>query len=405
MARDITEGRASYAIATDIGVVSSSAIWQNTDVAYDVAIGGLPFIYAISDARPYIRQTASFRKDQFDNGAEPGEQSLTGWWFRSQSSFHKGAGIKFYDTTAGETTSHRYFESRGVDVWTKGQVTLLKNCSQSSHYTTGALTTLSGQYRPTQSIRSIKWNTTSGVLLKDEYDVDKIASDGTATHFINYTAGSGVYPVYAICDDGTYAYWVTNATSGGTTKLTMYKKSLTGSAASTADEVKMFDAVAVISNATMEFVKERIILCADNKVYEIATSATALPTPVYTHSTSGYIYTSIAASGSAIYVAGYNGIQSTINKFTLNTNGTMPTLTSAIIAAELPVGEVVHRIFYYLGYMLIGTNKGVRVATVADGSGDLNYGPLMIETSQPVYDFAARDHFRSEEHTSELQSH
>ena len=85
--RDITEGRATRAIATDIGIVSDGAIWQNTDINYDVAIGGLPFIYAINDNRPYIRQTAPFRKEQFDNQTEPGEQSLTGWWIRSQSSF------------------------------------------------------------------------------------------------------------------------------------------------------------------------------------------------------------------------------------------------------------------------------------------------------------------------------
>ncbi len=93
--RDITEGRSTRAVAVDIGVVSSTAIWQNTDMSYDVAIGGLPFFYAINDSRPYIRQTAPFRKDQFDNGAEPGEQSLTGWWIRSQASFHSGSGIKF----------------------------------------------------------------------------------------------------------------------------------------------------------------------------------------------------------------------------------------------------------------------------------------------------------------------
>jgi len=89
--RDITEGRGSStanvgrAIAVDIGIVSTNSVWQNTDIAYDTAIGGLPFIYAINDTRPYIRQTAPFRKDQFDNGTEPGEQSLTGWWIRRRS--------------------------------------------------------------------------------------------------------------------------------------------------------------------------------------------------------------------------------------------------------------------------------------------------------------------------------
>jgi len=69
----------------------------------------------------------------------------------------------------------------------------------------------------------------------------------------------------------------------------------------------------------------------------------------------------------------------------------MPTLTSAIVAAELPVGEIVHKIFYYLGYMMIGTNKGIRAAAVSDQDGSISYGPLIVETTQPCYDFAARD--------------
>jgi hypothetical protein len=359
-------------------------------MSYDVAIGGLPFFYAINDSRPYIRQTAPFRKDQFDNGAEPGEQSLTGWWIRSQASFHSGSGIKFYDpATTDENGHYRFADSKGLNVWTKGQATLLKSCA-STHLTTGAIAS-NGVTQ--QHLRSIKWSTNKGVLLLDEYDVDKIASDGTVTHFVDYNAGAGVYPVYSICDDGTKAYWVTNATSGGTTKLTVFSKPLTGSSASTADEVKLFDASGVISNATMEYVKERIVLCADNKVYEFSSSATILPTPVYTHPSTSHVYTSVAASGPAIYVAGYNGIQSTIQKFTLSTAGVMPTLTSAVIAAELPVGEIVHKISYYLGYMLIGTNKGIRVAAVSDQDGSLNYGPLIVETTQPCFDFAARDHY------------
>ena len=359
-------------------------------MSYDVAIGGLPFFYAINDSRPYIRQTAPFRKDQFDNGTEPGEQSLTGWWIRSQASFHSGSGIKFYDpATTDENGHYRFAESKGLDVWTKGQVTLLKNCT-STHVTTGAL---ASNGTPQQHVRSIQWNSTSGVLLHDEYDVDKIAVDGTVTHFIDYNAGSA-YPVYAICDDGTYAYWITKISDAGVIKTAMYKKPLTGSSASTADETQMWKTSSVVvSNASMEYVKERIVLCLNNAVYEMSSSATALPTALYTHPASSHVFTSITASGSAIYVSGYNGIQSTIGKFTLSTAGVMPTLTSAVIAAELPVGEIVHRIYYYLGYMMIGTNKGVRAATVSDTDGSLNYGPLIVETSQPCYDFAARDHY------------
>ena len=381
--RDITEGRAERAIAFDVGIVSTGAIWQNTDIAYDVAVGGLPFIYAISDARPYIRQTAPYRKDQFDNGQEPGEQSLTGWWIRSQMSFHSGAGIKFYDpATTDENGHYRFTDSKGVDIWTKGQATLLKSCTP-GHITTGSLRSSGRRF---QELRSIEWNNTKGVLLHDEYDVDKIDTTGTETHFINYNAGTDA-PVYAICDDGTTAYWITNSS----TKKEVYKKALTLDY--TTAGTLMFDEIGTVSNAIMEYVKDRIVMCADNKVYEFSGSAVAMPTAVYTHPVSSHVYTSITASGPAIYVAGYNGIQSTIQKFTLSSAGVMPTLTSAVVAAELPVGEIVHKIYYYLGYMMIGTNKGIRAAVVSDQDGSINYGPLIVETSQPCYDFAARDHF------------
>jgi hypothetical protein len=390
--RDITEGRASRAIAVDVGVVATSAIWQNTDIAYDVAIGGMPFIYAISDARPYIRQTAPFRKEQFDNQTEPGEQSLTGWWIRSQMSFHGGDGITFFDPAQSASSSpaqYRFADSQGVNVFEQGEVTLLKSVVD-THEITGPVAGTNYELR-NQHLRSIQWSGTNGVLLHDEYDVDKIAADGTVTHFIDYNTG-GAEPVRAICDDGIFAYWVSNATAGGANKLHMYKKALTD--ATTTIPSPMFTATGVvIQHAEMEFIKDRIVLCVNNSVYEVSTVASALPTPVYTNPNTNYIYTSIAASGPAIYTAGHSGIYSTIQKYTLNTSGVMPTLTSAIVAAELPAGEIVTKLYYYLGYMCIGTNKGIRVATVSDQDGSLNYGPLIVETSQPVYDFAGRDRF------------
>ncbi len=61
-----------------------------------------------------------------------------------------------------------------MDVWTKGQVTLLKKV-EPAHITTGG-TRANG--RPWQFLRSIKWqnngNTYNGVLSHDEFDVDKL---------------------------------------------------------------------------------------------------------------------------------------------------------------------------------------------------------------------------------------
>jgi hypothetical protein len=441
--------------------------YNSTNEAYDVAINGQPYFLMSSDDSPYRRVTAQYRKQQYDQTREAGEQSLTGWWFRSQSSFHLGQGIKFFEPAQDESLRFQYTESKGLDVWTRGQATLILD-TDATHQTTG---TLNDNLRPQQFLRSVQWtqnnNTYLGCLLLDGFDIDKIyptitatvtnkaltsnvatlttsaahgfavgmeivvtgvdatfngtytiasvpttttltyaktatdvpstASTGTITsvvqHFVDYNSGTDD-KVYAMCDDGVNCYWVTNVTSGGVTKLTMYKKPLTGySTDSPTTTVKMFDTTGIIvTNAVMEFTKERIVACINNKVYEIATTATALPTAVYTHPVDNFVYTSITSSGAAIYVTGFSGTQSNIQKFTLASNGTMPTLTSAITAAEMPSGERIYKIAYYLGYMMIGTTKGIRAAQVAD-DGSLAYGPLIWENDQPVYDFAFRDKF------------
>ncbi len=209
--------------------------------------------------------------------------------------------------------------------------------------------------------------TITGVPTSTTFTYAKTATNVTSTavspvgtgvtnviHFIDYNTGTDD-PVFAICDDGTTAFWVTNDTVSG--KIEVNKKALTGTSA-TSPTVMFTSPGLTVTNAVIEFVKERLVMCANNAVYEFSGSATSLPTALYTHPSADHVYSSITASGAAIYIAGYNGIQSTIQKFTLASNGTMPTLNSAQVAAELPAGEVIHTIKYYLGYMMIGTSKG-----------------------------------------------
>jgi hypothetical protein len=459
---DITEG-IPYVLSNPAGSTAYSA----TGEAYDVAIGGLPFFLLNSDDAPYRRVTAQYRKQQIDQSREPGEQTLTGWWVRSQSSFHYGQGIKFFEPIQDESLRFQYTESKGIDVWTKGQATLLKSCN-SQHVVTGGI---QANGRPWQMMRSIQWTTNSikydGVLLTDEYDVDKVfpkitvsitnkaltsnvatlttsavhglctgmeivitgvdatfngtyritgvpttttftyaktaadvpsaavspAGTGVAEviHFVDYNSGAD-YPVFAICDDGVNAYWVTNKLVGANQRLTVYKKPLTGD--STTAETQMFQSTTVATtNAVMEYTKERIIMCVNDSVYEFPTSQSSMPTAVYTHRDDDHIFTSVTSSGAAIYISGYSGIQSNIYKFTLTTAGAMPTLTSAITAAELPVGEIVFKIAYYLGNMAIGTNQGMRMADASQLDGSITYGALIFESDQPVFDFGFRDRY------------
>jgi hypothetical protein len=459
---DISEGL-PFVLSNPAG----STTYTATGYAYDIAIAGLPFFISPLDDSPYRRVTAQYRKQQIDQSREPGEQTLTGWWLRSQSSFHFGQGIKFFEPIQDESLRFQYTDSKGMDVWTRGQVTLLKNVNN-QHVTIGGI---QSDGRPWQMMRSIQWdknsNTYNGVLLSDEYDVDKIfpaitvsinnkaltsnvatltttAAHGLSTgmqitisgvdatfngeyritgvpttttftyaktaadvpsaavspvgtgvadviHFVDYISGTD-YPVYAMCDDGVYAYWVTNVLNSGTPRLRVYKKLLSDDS-SVSPTLMITENSVTVNNAVMEYTKERIIMCVNDKVYEFASSATSLPTAVYQHRDPDHIFTSITSSGAAIYVSGYSGIQSNIYKFTLEATGAMPTLTQAITAAELPVGEITFKISYYLGFMCIGTNQGVRIAALSDTDGSINYGPLLFESTQPVYDFAFRDKF------------
>lgn len=387
MSYDITEE-----FQIDLSAASEPNSTINDGIVYDVSFNNLGFFAANSPDSVYRRQTAQYRKDQQDNSAEPGEQSLSGWWLRSQSSFHLGSGIKFYEpaqdtgsAVANQTLRFRFSDSEGVNVWEPGEVSLLPD-ALAGHFITSN--------KPT-SLQSIADEAGNSVLMHDGLDVDKIDSSGNETHFVNYATGAE--PVYAVCNDGEYAYWVTNipGATPSTKYSHLYKKLLVNDEFDADTQFYKPGAVPV-HNARMEWVKERIILCLDNNIYELvgtASSTTDWPTPVYTHPSENVIFTGITASGSDIFVSGYNGLNSFIMRLALDTDGAIvPTLNGAVVAAEMPRGEKVHTIKYYLGYMLIGTEYGVRVAQISD-AGDIIYGPLIFKSDQPVYQFAVDDHF------------
>ena len=375
--RDITEGRAERAIAVDVGVVSSTSVWQNTDIAYDIAIGGLPFILATNNERPYGRRTAPFKKDQFDSTNEPGEQSLTGWWIRSQMSFHGGAGINFFDPGTNDENGHyRFASSRNLDVWTKGQVTLLKETANMTGVTTGIYKILSIIDGSTNKI--LGW-TPANTTIKN------YTANGTAVTYTDVTSIAQPLDtaILAVATDGTNLFIADNDH--------IYTGPISTPAAGYS---RYYDSGS--EKIVLGWVKQRLVACIGASVYELTAAKGThhtLPTAAYTHPNADWNWTSISESGNAIYVAGYAGGNSAIYKFTLSTAGAMPTLTSGVIAAQLPIGEIVNKIEYYLGYLMIGTNKGVRAAEISDQDGSIEYGPLIIEESNGVYDFAFRDKY------------
>jgi len=359
-------------IVEPIGIAGTTAqLYENTSNIYDIAIGGQPFLLASSDRYPYQRQTATYRKQQFDNTKEVGEQSFEGWWLRSQSSFHLGAGINYLDPYLSENVQFRFNDSAGVDVWTPGQVSMLPATEN-----VFALSDNVNMFGATDSLDQ------DCVFVSSNTTLTRIAADGTDAT-VAY-GGSGTN-ITSLTQDGLN-YYAANDTG-------IYRGSLTGTGATGSIYYQTGD------RTVMGFVKQRLVAAIGPSVYEITTSTGATGPLVadkrYTHPDVDWVWTAVVEGPQAVYASGYRGTNSSIFKFSLSTAGVMPTLTQAVTAADFPDDEHVTALGVYLGtYMLIGTNRGIRVGII-DANGDISYGPLTYEksTSSHTVSFAFKDRF------------
>ncbi len=342
---------------------SKSASSSYTDLynSYDVAIGGIPFLLKIDQDNPLLRSTAQFKKQQLDTSLEPGEQTLTGWWLRSQSSFHWGTGLKFGDPELDDSAKFRYLDSEGVDVWTAGQVTLLPTTTQ-IHSASGTVKLVTAIFSSNEVYYRVDGN-----------NVIRGTNTGTET-----TVYTGASTITDITTDGFDVYVSTLA------KTVL----IPGDGGANVDKWTY----AAINTVVLGWTKQRMIIGLDNKIYQPSFSSSTLPSPLYTHPNASWIWTDVDEGPEAIYVSGYVGNESAIVKLTLDETGAVPTLVGGTVVAEFPTGEIVQVMHEYLGTFLgIGTNKGVRVAIFQNG-GNLTYGPL-IKTTSPVTALRARDRF------------
>ena len=350
----------------------SQEVFSNTDNIYDIAVAGQPFLLASTDRYPYQRQTAQYRKQQFDNTNEPGEQTFEGWWLRSQSSFHLGDGVNYLDPITGENVQYRFFDSAGVDVWTPGEVSMLPKMDKvasitGSAFMTGAIDTLDQDC----------------VFYSSGNDLYRIDDVGTETAIPYGGSGSDIHSVF---QDGLY-YYASNHTA-------FYRGDLTGTGAT-----GTFYYPTNNTKVVAAYVKQRIVAGIGETIYEITQSRGGTNPDAsdarYTHPDTGWTWSGICEGPTAVYASGYRGMNSAIYKFTLSNVGAMPTLTQAVTAADFPDDEYVMNIATYLGrYMIIGTNKGIRIGII-DDNGDITYGPLTYEKSNPIHkiQIAFKDRF------------
>lgn len=341
---------------------TASSSFALDGVQYTYALGGMPWLTAIDMDHPMTRSGAPVRKDQVDQQQIPGEQSLAGWWLRSQSSFIGGAGLLYQDPSSDNQYAIRFGESVGVNPWVNGQLALLRETSQ-------RIADLSAD-----SHHLVGWNdgtdrywSAVGNLLKSD--------DGTTATAVTW---GGANAIRSLTSDGTNYYAADN--------VGIYQGAGSGAGAllwntGSADTV-------------VRWVKGRLMAGIGPSVYELDTGGPALPTANFTHLNASWVWTDIAEGTNAIYASGYAGSEGGIYKFVLDTSGNVPTLASGgILAAQLPRGEVVHCMTTYLGsFVGLGTNRGFRVGEI-DDNGDLRYGPLLIENTSGVKSVAAYDRF------------
>ena len=364
---DITEG-IPYVLSNPVG----STTYTPTGPAYEIAIGALPFFLANSDEMPYRRVTAQYRKQQIDQTREAGEQTLTGWWVRSQSSFHYGAGIKYFEPQQEESLRFQYTESKGLDVWTRGQATLLNDTA--SFYAGAAAAQMIG----------VNDGTNDCILVTDGTALKKITTGGTSS---TYTQAGTASTIFSLTTNGKQYFFINGSH--------VHRGNLAGATSDT----EIYNASST-TRATIRYVKQRLIAAIDNKIYELdANNASgALPTALYTHPNTSWVWSSISEGPQAIYISGYdpNGTSSAVFKVGLdptvaNSLG-FPTLETPTVVIDMPQGERINDFDVYLGlYSILATNLGFRVG-ISDANGDIQYGPLLFDDA-PCNAIAFRERF------------
>ena len=438
--------------------------------AFDMAVGGLPFIMAVTDSTPYKRQTAEFRVQRVDQMRDPGEHTLggSGYWTRSQSSWHYGEGILFSEPMEGNDSEvrFRFRDSYGINVWTPGEISLLpktdkvltmrgqSTLASGSNGTptlyaideqpiiTTTTTTSAASGSTTLTVAStagisVGWRVAAGSNITSTTTVTAIGT-GTITISPATTAGTMASAttlrlapstaIYSITTAGTTASFITYAqlgmqtilaqTSDGAnlyiaTTTALYDIDLT---TGTVHQHYTIDNGTPIS-AVIKFVKSRVIFALtyndySTKAYELTfTGAGHQGGPINISTLTAisgstlmpyrWVWSGITEGSNAIYLTGYAGEHSSIFKLQVDGTGALGTI---VTAAVMPRGEVITSLYSYLGtYILVGTNKGARIATL-DQNGDMTYGPLVFHNENGVYDFEGRDSYIWAGNTNQVNS-
>lgn len=339
-----------------------------------ISVGGIAFQLAGLPSQNIIarpkqgRVTIPVQKQQLDTSKEPGEHSLDNFWLRSQTSWHNGAGINYYEPGDISDTQYRFLDSLGVDVWKQDQITLLKRMSSQA------------------------------VAAGSSYVAAAVAADGT--DLLIYSAGGTLRKMTAA--GVVTSYTTTNAP---VSRVAVAGSKLIYGHALGIDQVDVDGTTSAVLHTQASgvvpvpyWVKSRIIASRGASLFEV-TLATGVnldtATPLYVHPNANWTWSSVTEAPSSIFAAGYGSGNTAIYRFSLMdaTSGQTPKLSQAYQVAELPPGEYIQSIRSYLGkYLGVATSKGLRIGIIGANStaDDVTLGPLLFETTSPVSHLTAR---------------
>lgn len=345
---------------------SGTAVSPMVPNVFPVAIDGRPYMVDQKSGR-FGRTYEQRVRDSSDDSTSPGESTINpgGLWRRGQDSWHLGAGQQYADTA--DAKAFQFYKSKGIDVWTKGQVSLLNDTklSLSSAATTAHMVVCGSNV----------YVSLNGDV---KYSANPYASSPTWTAVVDEAGGTAAPTgtVAAIATDGNKIYLaypsdgIRQVIPSTDPAIISNTKFVTGS-----DSFYM-----------LGFAKNYMFGAHDHDLHLI--SATGTKSFVIEPDDTAFRFVGVATGQNAVYAAGYSGEKSLVYKITITTAGV---LEKGVVALELPTGEIVSSISGYLGYILVGTNKGVRYCST-DAQSNLVAGPI-IPTSGPVRKFTSEDKY------------
>lgn len=340
-------------------------------IKFDYGIAGIGFLSGTHDQHPYQRGLAQVLKQAINSSTTPGDQSLDAFWLRSQTDWTAGAGTKYMEPITEDKIQRSFYRSYGIDPWTQGQVSLLKQSSSFASITTAS----------TVPVHSI-W-VSDGYFVSSADTVTKVSSSGTKTTVTGLTASENV----------------TNLVVGNGVVYVSTTAAVYQIVAGSTVAAKVFTVPTAGVDTRVWFSKDRLIITSGGAVWDEAppaagagTTALAYVGALYQKSAST-TWVACTSIPNAVLLADSSQSGSNIYRLTLDTTGAIPVLAAPVTVAEFPSNERITYLNTYLGgYLGIATNLGVRIGTVDSIYGTISYGPR-IGSPIATGGFSAFDRF------------